>query len=488
MVSAECAPIAKAGGLGDVVHGLSRELASRGEQVEVLLPDYDCLRRDQLACPEQAVSFSVPFEGTSVACQARRCTVDGVTCRLIAADSPARFFCRGRLYGEPDDAARFAFFCRAAVEWMRVSGQWPDLIHCHDWQTGLVPVLLRELGTALGAPRVPVCYTLHNLGYQGQVEADLLDRAGLDAARLIIPQRLLDPAGGSRANLMQGGIVDADFVTTVSPRYAWEVRHTEQGMGLQDLLRQHSNKFAGVLNGIDYQVWDPRVDRHIPVQFGVENLPLKADNRGALRQRLGLGVASKPIVAVVSRLDHQKGVHLVEHGLRFALAQGCQFVLLGTALDPRLDALFRGLAHELAPHPDAHLELGYDETLAHLIYAGADMILIPSLYEPCGLTQMIAMRYGVVPVVRRVGGLADTVFDANYSDQPFERRNGYLFDEPTTVGLEGAFARAIGLWQRFPEYFRQLRLNGMRAEHSWSNAADEYLHIYRRLCAPAPPD
>jgi len=186
----------------------------------------------------------------------------------------------------------------------------------------------------------------------------------------------------------------------------------------------------------------------------------------------------KPIIAVVSRLDGQKGVDLIRHGIDYALRKDCQFVLLGSAPDPAVDELFRDIKRRMDGNQDCHIELAYDEALSHWIYAGADMILMPSVYEPCGLTQMIAMKYGAVPIVRRVGGLADTVFDANYSDQPFEQRTGYLFDDLTESALESAMGRAIGLWFSYPEYFRQLRLNGMRQDHSWGRPARRYLDIY----------
>lgn len=482
MVSAECAPIAKAGGLGDVVHGLSRALIALGHAVEIHLPDYDMLRADLLGAPRaHDADLQVPHGDGLIPCRVDHTEVDGVPCLLHAPNSHHAFFARGRIYGEADDAERFAFFCRSVLEWMLGSARRPDIIHCHDWQTALVPVLLFEHFQALGLDTPRVCYSLHNVGYQGVVETRILSQVGLDPARLMTADLLRDERRPTMANLMKGGIVYSNFVNTVSPRYAWEVQQTEQGMGLQGVLRAHGHKFGGVLNGIDQAVWDPETDPHLPESYGVETLPAKAASKRALRERLGLADASKPILAIVSRLDHQKGVHLLEFGIRHALAHQCQVVLLGTALDPLIDARFRAIQAETATSPDARLVLAYDEALSHLIYGGADMILIPSVYEPCGLTQMIAMRYGVVPIVRRVGGLADTVHDANYSDRPFEARNGYVFDDLTESACAGALERAIGLWLDYPEYFRQLRLNGMRQDHSWTTPARQYLDIYDHI-------
>jgi len=297
------------------------------------------------------------------------------------------------------------------------------------------------------------------------------------------PERLLDPGNPHAANLLKGGIVYASAVTTVSPSYAWEIQNTDQGMGLQQTLQLHGRKLHGVLNGIDDDAWNPRTDSHIAQGFGPESLPGKARCKSALRARLGLQEAETPLVSIISRLERQKGVDLMRHAIHYALARGCQVVLLGSASESWIDTLFRDIKRETEDNPDCHLELGYDEELAHQIYAGADMIVVPSVYEPCGLTQLIAMRYGTVPVVRRVGGLGDTVFDANYSDKAFEERNGFLFDDLTPEGLESALGRAIGLWFEYPEYFRQLRLNGMRADNSWTRPAERYLEIYEAIRA-----
>lgn len=484
MVSPEVAPVAKAGGLGDFVQGLSRELAIRGNAVEIILPKYDNLRYDRIWGMHKVYrDLWVPFYDQYIHCDVEYGEVDGLRCFFIDSHSQHGFFSRGKIYGDNDDADRFAFFSRAVMEFLLKSGKRPDIIHCNDWQTGLIPVLLFEVYAGLGMANTRVCYSLHNLGHQGWTGIHILHQNRLDVGRLMTRERLQDPGNPHAVNLMKGGIVFSNFVTTVSPRYAWEIQHTEQGMGLQGTLQTHDRKFGGVLNGIDYSVWNPEIDPHIPHRYNLDSLPQKALNKRALRERVGLTEVFKPLVAVVSRLDRQKGVELIRHGIYYSLEQGCQFVLLGSAPDPGINARFWAIKHEMAGSPDCHLELGYDEELAHLIYAGADLILIPSVYEPCGLTQMIAMKYGCVPVVRRVGGLADTVFDANYSDRPFEERNGYVFDHLTYDGLESALGRAIGLWQRYPEYFRQLRVNGMRMDNSWNRPGQHYIDIYHYIRA-----
>jgi starch synthase len=282
---------------------------------------------------------------------------------------------------------------------------------------------------------------------------------------------------------MKGGIVFSNFVTTVSPTYANEIHYTELGKGLQTTLQQHSGKFGGVLNGIDYSVWNSEIDPLVPHQYGVHTLNEKVKNKTALRERLMLQPDFKPIIAVVSRLDAQKGTHLILHSIFYALQNRAQFVLLGSASEPHINAQFWDVKRRVNDNPDCHLELSYNEELAHLIYAGADMILIPSIYEPCGLTQLIGLKYGTVPIVRRTGGLADTVFDANYSDRPFEERNGYVFNDLDNQALESALSRALGLWYKYPRYFRQLQESGMNQDYSWNYSGNHYLNIYNFIKA-----
>ena len=482
MVSPECAPAAKVGGLGDVVHGLSRELALRGNALELILPMYDCMNYESIQDLQQAhTDLWVPYHDIWIHCDVYSGRVDDLTCFFIKPDSKEKFFDRGRYYGESDDPERFTFFSRAALEFLLKSDRNPDIIHCHDWHTGLVPVLLYEIYQGIGLDNPRVCYTLHNVGHQGVTGEHILRQAGLDPAAMMIPERLLDHTHANAINLMKGGIVYSNFVTTVSPRYMEEIRHSELGEGLQETLNRHAAKLGGVLNGVDYETWNPQTDPLIPAHYSVDDLTNKAENKKALRQRLLLRDAFKPVVAVVSRLDRQKGADLIRHAVFYSLANHAQFVLLGSASEEELNAAFWGLKHYLNDNPDCHLEIGYDEELSHQIYAGADMLVIPSVYEPCGLTQMIAMRYGTVPIVRNTGGLADTVFDANYSEVPFEQRNGYVFNDFTTDGLESALSRGIGLWYRYPEYFRQLRVNGMNRDLSWKQPGQDYLNIYQKI-------
>lgn len=486
MISAESAPLAQVGDVAECVAGLSRELLLLGHDVEIILPKYDCLRLERLWEVTNVLDFWAPYYDEWIHCTVEMGFVDGLKCYLIEPHSPQAFFQRGCIYGEPDDAARFAFFSCAALQFLRKARKQPDILHCHDWPTALTPVLLYEIFQSLGMNHSRVCLTLHDLADQGRAGEQVLRQAGLDPAAMMTPERLGDDAHPAQANLCKGGIVYADYVTTVSPRYAWETQHTDLGMGMQATLQRHAEKYGGLLCGLDDEVWNPQSDRFIEQSFCADTLQRKARNKSALRKRLALQEAARPIIAFAGRLDQQKGLDLIEHAARFCVANDAQFVLLGTSVDEEIENRFNDLAHEFKCNPDCHIELAENEQLTHQIFAGSDMVLLPSLYEPCGLAQLIGMRYGAVPIVHRVGGLADTVFDANYSTQGFEQKNGYVFNEYHAQDMEQALYRAIGLWRDFPDYFRQLRINGMKQDHSWNKPGLRYLDIYEHIRSKEP--
>ncbi|PIE31841.1 glycogen synthase GlgA [candidate division KSB3 bacterium] len=481
MVSPECAPVAKVGGLGDVIFGLSRELEIRGNSVEIILPKYDCMRYDHIyGLQMEMQDLWVPWYDGSVHCSVWFGFVHGRKCFFIEPHSHDNFFNRGMYYGCDDDPMRFAFFSKVALEFMYRSGKRPDVIHCHDWQTGLVPVLLAEVYQHSGMDRQRACYTIHNFKHQGVVDAGILWATGLGRPEYYFHHdRLRDNFNHSALNLMKGGIVYSNFVTTVSPKHAWEAKYSEFGYGLGDTLHTHSSKFGGVLNGVDYEMWNPELDPHIPTKYDIGSLDKKYWNKGALRDRLWLSQEYKPLVSYIGRLDSQKGVDLVRHAIYYSIANGAQFVLLGSSPDPAINQMFWEIKHHLNDSPDCHLELSFDEELAHLIYAGADMMIVPSNFEPCGLTQLISMKYGTVPVVRSVGGLADTVFDKDFAhDKPLHERNGFTFNEADFAAVEYTLNRAFSLWYGYPEHWRDLMINGMNYDFSWNYPGEHYSKIY----------
>lgn len=483
-IASECAPVIKAGGLGDVVYGLSRELEIRGHGVEIILPKYDCMRYDHIWGLHEAYrDLWVPWYDGAINCTVYCGWVHGRQCFFIDPHSEDNFFNRGCYYGCLDDHLRFAFFSKAALEFLLRTNKRPDVLHCHDWQTGLVPVLLFDVYKYGGMENQRVCYTIHNFKHQGIAGTNILWATGLNREAYYFDyERLRDNFNPFALNFMKGGIIYSNFVTTVSPHHAWEAHYGNFGYGLGHTLHVHQHKFTGVLNGIDYDVWNPEVDRYIPYPYSQDELKTKAKNKKALRERLWLQHADKPIICYIGRLDDQKGVHLVHHAMYYALHRGAQFVLLGSATESTINSWFWHEKNHLNNNPDCHLELGFNEELSHLIYAGADMIVVPSNYEPCGLTQMIGLKYGTVPIVRGVGGLVNTVFDRDYEPHKLpEERNGYVFYQTDYQALESAMDRAIGLWFHYPKEFEKLVIQGMEYDYSWNQPGADYLGIYEYI-------
>ena len=482
-IAPEMAPVSKVGGLADVVFGLTHELAIRGHNVEIILPKYDNMRYDHIyGLCETFDDLWVPWHDGAIHCTVYFGYVHGRKCFFIEPHSSDNFFNRGKYYGDDDDVSRFAFFSRAAMEFLLKSGKRPDIIHCHDWHTGLVPVFHWEIYQHLGMGNSRICYTIHNFKHQGICGGDLLQATGLNRPEYYFDHaRLGDYYHSGALNLMKGGIVYSNFVTTVSPTHAGEAKDEGQGFGLEPALNAHQSKYGGVLNGIDYEAWNPDSDPFIPSHYSQKQIQNKYDNKRALRERFLLADNDKPIIAHIGRLDPQKGLELVRHAIFYCVNHGAQFVLLGSSPEPSINSYFWHLKNEVNENPDCHLEIGFNEELAHLIYAGADMMLVPSRFEPCGLTQLIAMRYGTVPVVRAVGGLADTVFDKDYSDKDLSQRNGYVFHNDDHAGVESALARSISCYYEYPDHFRHLMLNAMNTDYSWNVPGQHYLNIYNHI-------
>lgn len=484
-ISSELAPVAKVGGLADMVYGLSRELSIRGNTVEAILPKYDCMRYDHIwglaVCYD---NLWVPWWNGAIHCTVFSGHVHGQLCYFIDPHSNDHYFNRGTFYGFHDEAMRYAFFTRAAIEFMYKSGKRPDIIHSHDWQTGLTAAILYEIYGPLGMNTTRVIHTVHNFKHQGHAGVDALFATGLNRPEhYFSTERMGDDHNPFAINFTKAAVVYANFVSTVSRKHAWEAMHTDQGYGMGHTLHRFASKFGGVINGLDYDMWNPEWDPHIPHHYSVRDLDSlegKGQNKQALRRRLLLEECDRPIVSYVGRLDTQKGVHLIRHALFTAIHNNAQFILLGTSPEYGINDYFWHLKHILNDNPHCHLEIGFNEELSRLIYSGSDMFVVPSLFEPCGLTQLISMRYGTVPIVRAVGGLVDTVFDWDFSQKPVEERNGFVFDSADYAGLESAMFRAFGLY-RNPEYWKKIRANGMRVDYSWNRPGSDYLNIYEYI-------
>lgn len=491
-IASEMAPLAKVGGLADVILGLSREQSWKNCDVDVIIPKYDCMDsseiRDMSIIYENLMSF---YAGEWFSNTVWMGWVENLRVYFIEPHHPRLFFNRGCFYGCEDDTERYLYFCRASLEFLFKAKIRPNVIHLHDWQTAVIPPLYQYIYQNLGWTPPKFVFTVHNMEYQGRCSSLNLDQIGLVGANYLNSEKMLDPIYPNTINLLKGAFVYSDFITTVSPNYANEIRTPEGGFGLESTLIKYQNKLRGILNGLDYSYWNPEIDRHLPVHYSSRETPQskndqktidkKAFIKKLLRERLFLAEEHRPIVGCITRLVPQKGLQLIKYALNYAIENGGQFVLLGTSPIPEISDEFHALKHQYSDHPHVHIMLQYQEELSHWIYAASDMFIVPSLFEPCGLTQMIALKYGSVPIVRRTGGLADTIFDVDNSGKKFEETNGYTFDSPTPKAFESPMNRAFDCWFHHPDIWRKLMIQGMNIDFSWNKSSDVYLEIYHML-------
>ena len=493
-IASELAPLAKVGGLGDVLLGLSRELSWKGHDVDIIIPKYDCMDTSEVR-DLNIIANDVPcyYDGETYTNSIWMGWVENLRVYFIEPHHPSHFFERGCFYGCEDDIDRYLYFGRTALEFLLSKQINPDIIHLHDWHTAAVAALYKEIFNPLGLTSASTVFTIHNLEYQGKCAPFNLDRIGLDSTKYLTAEQMQDPLDPTLLNLVKGAIFYADFVTTVSPNYAKEVLTPEGGRGLDKFLLKYRDKFAGVLNGLDYSYWNPEIDRYLPVHYSPREVPANKKDRNTLdkkafvkklfRDREFLAGDHSPIVGCVTRLVPQKGLEMIKHALTYTLARGGQFALLGSSPIMSISDEFHALKQQYADHPHVCLILHHQEELAHMIFAASDMFIVPSLFEPCGLTQMIALKYGAIPIVRRTGGLADTIFDVDNSGRPFEETNGYTFDYPDAHGIESALERAIECWFHNPDRWRKMMIHGMNIDFSWNQSSNRYLEIYKSLLA-----
>jgi len=470
MIASEAAPFAKTGGLADVLAALPRALARLGHVIDVVLPRYR-----GIAAEERIARVAVRDGGGTIG--ADLYAVRDGSVRFVFVDHPP-FYDRESLYGigtddYPDNPARFALLARAALAWAASADERYDVVHAHDWQAGLVPVLLRRGAGLGGLGGAPAVFTIHNLAYQGVFDASWLPRLGLDPD--LLRADALEYWG--RISYLKGGILFSRVVTTVSPQYAREIQTPALGFGFDGILRGRSHDLIGILNGIDYDEWDPARDRYLSVPYDAARLDGKAAAKRELMEEVGLPAGDedrrRPLVGLISRMVDQKGFDLLAELAAELPRLAASFVLLGTG-EQRYEELWRSLA---ARHPDRiAARIGFDEALAHRIEAGADLFLMPSRFEPCGLNQMYSLRYGTVPVVRATGGLADTVRDV---DPATGEGTGFVFGEPTAAALLAALGRALDLYRDRPAW-RRVQLAGMRRDFSWDGSARQYAGLYER--------
>ncbi len=476
--TSEAHPLIKTGGLADVSGALPAALHALGADIKILLPGYPAV----LQQAQHATLFAQlpnPFAPGTVEILETRLPETGVPVLIVRYDA---FYNReGGPYqqadGEdwPDNALRFGLLSYVAA-WLGSSGNpsaWqPDLIHCNDWQTGLAPAYLRFWP----GRKPPSIMTIHNLAYQGVFRPENVKTLHLPVESFKIQG--LEYYGN--LSFLKAGVFYADRITTVSPTYAREIQQEALGFGMHGLLHERRSVISGIINGIDTKEWGPQHDPHLPHRYSVKSLKNKAKNKAALQQELGLAVeAQTPLVAIISRITYQKGSDIVLGVMLDLVREGVQFALLGTG-DAAIEQAFVNLARA---HPGRiAVTIGYAEDLSHRMEAGADMFLMPSRYEPCGLNQMYSQRYGTPPIAHATGGLADTIVDATPAHLATGDATGVLFREMTHSACTDAVRHAIRLY-RDPQVWRQLQTAGMQRDFSWGNSAEAYLKLYRSLIA-----
>jgi len=468
--AAEVVPFAKTGGLADVAGALPKVLAARGHDVRIVMPRYGSIDGEKYGLRPITEAFPIPHGREEIDISIEQSdAIDGAPTYFIRNDY---LYNREGLYGQPDDDHRFIAYCRGMLEMLPRIGWTPDIIHCNDWHTGLAPVYVKTIYAANPAIRdVGTLFTIHNQAYQGAFPAETMNLAGLPWG--LFTWDKLEFWG--RLNFMKAALIYADSISTVSETYAKEIQTPEFGEGLEGVLAYRQEDLYGILNGIDYSIWNPRDDALLPAHFSPEDLAGKGECKRELQQAMGLPEEAKtPLFGLISRLSSQKGLDLLDKVLPGLLAErDMQVAILGTG-----DQYFHDMLAKLAAQYPKKLALAlkFDNTLAHRIYAGSDAFLMPSRYEPCGLGQMISLAYGAVPLVRATGGLADTVreYDARTGTG-----NGFVFTSYTPKALRMAFSRALRAYAD-PAHWDRIMQNAFQCDYSWEASAKKYLEVYRK--------
>lgn len=473
--SAEAHPLIKTGGLADVAGSLPRAIRNQRHDIRVIIPAYQSVL-------QQVEKFTLvahlQLEGLNQPVRLLAGRLPGSTVTLYLVDSPEHFDRPGNPYSMkqgavwPDNAERFTAFCRAitcvALDGAGLDWQ-PDMVHCNDWQTALVPPLLQR-----HARRPATVFTIHNLAYQGLFDWKVFKKLDLPADFWSMEAMEFH----NQFSFIKGGLVFADWVTTVSPTYAEEIQTSEFGYGLEGLIRHRKDNLTGIVNGVDYSVWNPGRDLLIPVQFNARVLTHKIENKLALQEEFGLPVnGTIPVFATISRLVEQKGIDLILAAVPALVKQQAQLIVLGSG-DSKIVA---GIRAAVKAYPEqVAARIGYDEALAHHIEAGADMFLMPSRFEPCGLNQIYSQRYGTVPIVRHTGGLADTVTDTTSTTLEAKTATGFSFEDATAMALTDTIDRALEYY-REPVIWQQIVCTGMKQDFSWKRSAQLYIALYDKV-------
>ncbi|XP_071742097.1 uncharacterized protein [Rutidosis leptorrhynchoides] len=471
-VTAEMAPIAKVGGLGDVVTGLARACLLRGHKVDIMLPFYECIRKENIQELSLMSTYDSYYDGNWIKTNAYSGIVSDIP--VILVEPMNQFFKGEDVYGGSyNELEAYLFFSRACLEWMQVTGTQPDIIHVHEWQTGALPLLYWDMYHHLSLQKPRIVLTIHNMEHYGECRQEQLQKCGLDGSLYATIDKAIDDRtighNPERLSLLKGGIVYSNSVVTVSPTY---LKETLCSGWLASALITHRDKYYGILNGIDTNT----AGKEICKQYLQRGLGLAIEgsvSSNHLSNRV-------PLVVCISRLVAQKGLHLIRHAISHVKEHGGQMIVLGKALDGRVQKEFEALADSHNKGSAVRILLMYSEELSHMLYAAADMVLVPSVYEPCGLAQMIGMRYGSIPIVRKTGGLADTVFDMDDHSQP-EIANGFVFEGIDEGSLSLALDRAFSYYQEKPIEWANLVEKVMQIDNSWNRTAGTYIDLYNLI-------
>jgi len=468
MVSTEVAPYIKSGGLGDVAGSLPRELKKHNVDIRVCMPKYKDINYSIIENMEliKSLKINMGWRDTELDVYAFD---DGVTHYLL---DNGYYFNRKGLYDYDDDYERFAFFSKAAVEFLFSIDFKPDIIHFNDWQTGLGPIFLNDFYRNYSFfENTKSLYTIHNLQYQGKFGAQVLGDIGLNGS-YNTPDKL---EYYGNVSFMKGGIVYADKVSTVSKTYAGEIQTPQYSYGMDGVLRKRNADLVGIINGIDYDDNNPETDKRLYANFSAANQGGKAVNKHSLKSDLGLEPGDLPLIGIISRMADQKGFDIISYVMEELIHKDIQIVVLGTG-ESRYENMFKHYAWRFKDKMSANIM--FDTKLAQKIYAASDMFLMPSLFEPCGLGQMIAMRYGAVPIVRRTGGLNDTVNNYDYNTGV---GNGFVFNDYDGHGMMWAVNEAVHTYYNEKDHWKNIVTNCMKADFSWEKSALEYIELYKNM-------
>lgn len=463
--ASEAFPFAKSGGLGDVIGSLPKAFPPEETDVRVVIPKYECIPQEYIDQSKLVDVFYVHVGDNDQYCGILEYKADNVTYYFLDNEY---YFKRPGLYGYYDDAERYIYFSRAVLEFIPYIGFYPDILHCHDWQTSLIPYLLKEQ-YAWHYQNTKTVFTIHNLKYQGVYGfKDIAGSLNFDYFPMTMEFY-------KDCNMMKGALYTADLVTTVSPSYAEEIKDPYYGEGLDGVIRDISYKEVGILNGIDSSEYNPQTDPHIWTNF-TTSYAKKMENKRALQEYLNLPVDdNKPVIAMITRLVEQKGLDLVSAVIHEILQMELQFVVLGTG-EGQYENMLRDVAYS---YPDKMRAcITFDEDLSRKIYAGSDMFLMPSKFEPCGLSQMIALRYGSIPIVRETGGLRDSV---HYFNTETEEGNGFSFATYNAHDMLFTIQKAVGLFYDEKDKWKKLTNNALKSDFNWKNSAESYLYYYKKI-------